>query len=188
MEISTAVADIELCPTNKGKSFLGISTMKGTITLRDEYLERIRYDILQKGSKRNEWSGTDLDKLYIVAIDDESIFFDTDWYNIILYGPSTEFYPPLSVPEITLDATLQHAIDIGWKEYLTEMHILRKNRSVIENDQRGIFYNQIPMKNVTAVMVRNRTNFYLMANPFAEDHINSSTILAEMADCTVGWV
>ncbi len=187
-EISTTVADIELYPTRKGKSYLGMSAMKQVITLREEYLERIKYDVLQKGSKRNDWSGFELDKLYVVAIDDESIFFDTDWYNIIMFGLATEFYPPLPIPEPTIDDTIQHAIDLGWKEYLTKMRILRNNRSVIEDNQRGAFFNEEAMKNVTAVMVRNRTNFYLMANPFSEDRINSPSILTEMADCIIGWV
>lgn len=187
-KINTAVADIELHPTKKGESYLGISAMKEVITSHGEYLERIRYDIVQKGSKRNDWSGTELDKLYLVAMDDESVFFDSDWYNIILFGPSNEFYPPLPVPEPTIDATIQHAIDLGWKEYLTRMRILRNNRSVIEDHQRGMFYNQAPMKNVTAIIVRNKTNFYLLANPFAEDRINSPNILTEMANCIIGWV
>lgn len=185
--VNTAVAEIELHPTQKGKSYLGITAMKEAISMPNEYSERIKYDILLKSSKRNDWVGTELDKPYLVAIDDPSTFFDTDWYNIILFGPSTEFYPPLPIPEPTIDATIQHAIDLGWKEYLTKMCILRNNRSIIEDHQRGIFYNQAPMKNVTAIMVRHQTNFYLIVNPFAEDRINCPNILTEMADCIVGW-
>jgi hypothetical protein len=186
--IRTAVADVELYPTKGDKSYLGISMTAVVISNHEEYLERIRYDVLQKSNKRTDWSGAELDKLYVVAIDDASIFFDPDWYNIALFGPSTEFYPPLPIPEPTIDAKIQHALDLGWKEYLTTMRILRNNRSVIEDHERGMFYSETALKNVTAIMVRNRNNnFYLLANPFAEDRINSPNIMTEMADCIIGW-
>jgi hypothetical protein len=187
LKISTTIADVELHPTQKGQSYLGIRAMKEVISEPSEYGERIKYDILQKSGKREDWAGPELDKLYIVAIDDFSWFFNIDRYNIELFGPTTCFYPPLPVPNPTIDATIQNALNLGWKDYLVRMGILRKGWSVIEDQQRGMFYTEARLRNVTAVLVRNQSTLYLLANPFAENRINNTSILAELADCSIGW-
>jgi hypothetical protein len=187
LTIRTAVADVELHPIERGQSFLGIRTTLEVVSEPPEYRERIRYDILQKSSKREDWKGTELDRLYIIAIDDFSWLFSLDTYNILLFGPSTEFYPPLPVPDPTIDFKIQNALDLGWKDYLEKMCILRRDRLVIEDHQRGMFYSETKLRNLTAVLVKHQDIFYLLANPFTEDRINSPHILVELADCVIGW-
>ncbi len=109
-------------------------------------------------------------------------------YNIELFGNSTEFYPPLPVPNPTITADVKKkALDLGWKGYLVKMHILRNNRSVIPDESRGKFFNEPKLKNATAVLVRHNFDMYLLANPFADTRINRLNILQELADCSVGW-
>jgi hypothetical protein len=186
-KISTTIADVELHPTEGGQSYLGIRAMKEVTSQSPDYPERIRYDIMQKSAKREDWVGPELDKLYIVAIDDFSWLFSIDTYNIELFGRITEFYPPLPVPNPTIDSTIQNALNLGWKKYLVRMGILRNGRSVIEDHQRGMFYTEARLRNVTAVLVRNQRALYLLANPFAENRINNPGILEELADCIIGW-
>jgi len=187
ISITTKIADIELHPAKKGKSYLGISTMLQAISEPEEYKERIRFDILQKSKKREDWTGDELSKFYIVAIDDNSMFFYIDRYNVDLFGHATYYCPPLPVPDITVDAMIDFALKHDWKEYLIKMCVLRNNRSVIPENKRGMLFTESAMKNVTAILVRHGSNFHLLANPFADEKINNANILSELKGCLVGW-
>jgi hypothetical protein len=187
MVITTMVADIELHPTKKAKSYLGISTMEQAIAEPPEYKERIKYDILQKSKKREDWTGNELDKFYIVAIDDNSLFFYIDRYNVELFGNATYYCYPLTVPEARIDSEIENAIKKGWEDYLKKMCVLCNNRSLIPENERGMFFTEPSMRNATAVLVRHRDGFYLLANPLAEGRINNHDVLAELKGCLVGW-
>jgi hypothetical protein len=187
IEIKTSAADIELIATGKGKSYMGIGTMKEAISEPPEYAERIKYDILNKSAKRKDWQGSELDKLYIVAIDDPSLMFYVDRYNAELFGNVTCFIPPLPVPNPTIDPPIQNALNRGWKDYLLKMCVLPNGRSVLPDNQRRLFFNEPLLENTTAVLVMHRNAFYLLANPFAENRINTVDVLADMADCFTGW-
>jgi hypothetical protein len=183
--ISTSVADIELHPTKRGKSYLEITTMMEAISQTPDYKEKIRYDIIQKSKKRDEWIGKELDRFYITGIDDSSWLFSIDTYNIELFGKAN--YYPISVPEAKINSKIENAIKNGWEDYLRKMCILRNNRSVIPEDERGMFFTEASMKNVTAILVRNKDRFYLLANPFAEETINNPDIFKEFKNCQIGW-
>lgn len=187
ISISIKIADIELHLTKKGKSYLGINTMLQAISEPPEYKERIKYDILQKSRKREDWTGDELSKFYIVAIDDDSMFFYIDRYNADLFGDATYYCPPLSVPDTTIDATIDYALKHGWKEYLIKMCVLRNNRSVIPENKRCMLFTEPAIKNVTAILIRHRSKFHLLANPFADEKINNANIIAELKGCLVGW-
>ena len=185
--VTTMVADIELHPTKKDKSYLGISTMKRAVSEPPDYKERIRYDILQKSEKREDWTDPELNKLYIVAIDDNALFFYIDRYNEELFGKATYYCYPLTVPEVKMDHDIKNAIKNGWEEYLKKMCVLCNNRSVIPENERGMFFTEPSMRNVTTILVKHRDNFYLLANPLAEERINNPDVLRELKGCSVGW-
>ena len=185
--ITTSVADIELHPTTKGKSYLGIGAMKEAIGVPPEYKERIRYDILQKSEKRDVWTGKELDKFYIVAIDDDSLMFYIDKYNGQLFGNATYYCYPLKVPDVKINSRIENAIKNGWEDYLKKMCVLRNDRSIIPENERGMFFVEPSMRNVTAVLVKHRDSFYLLANPVAEERINNPLILDELKGCLTGW-
>jgi hypothetical protein len=187
ISIHTSVADIELHPTKLGKSYLGIGTMLQAISEPPEYKERIRYDILQKSRKREDWTVDELSKLYIVAIDDNSMFFYVDRYNMELFGNCAYYSPPLAVPDIPISNMIGDAIKQGWKDYLIKMCVLRNDRSVISENERGMLFTEPSLKNVTAILVRHGKSFHLFANPFADEKINNANILMELQDCLTGW-
>ncbi|MGB9841616.1 MAG: hypothetical protein ACPLKZ_02700 [Candidatus Bathyarchaeales archaeon] len=185
--VSTSIADIELHPTKIGRSYLGITTIKEAISVPPDYKEKIRYEIIQKSKKRNEWTGKELEKFYIIGIDDASWLFDIDWYNIELFGKATEYCYPSPVPEVRIDSKIENAIKKGWEYYLRKMHILHNNRSVIPENERGMFFAEGSMKNLTAILVRGKNHFYLLANPFAEERINNLDIFEDFKNCQTGW-
>lgn len=185
--ITTSVADVELHPTKRERSYLGIINMMEAISQPADYKEKIRYDIIQKSKKRDKWIGKELDKFYIIGIDDSSWLFDIDDYNMELFGNATEYCDPLPVPEARIDSKIENAIKKGWEDYLRKICILRKNRSVIPENERGMFFTEDLMKNVTAILVRNKDSFYLLANPFAEDRINNPEIFKDFENCQIGW-
>lgn len=185
--ITTKYADIELHQTNKQRSFLGIGAMKEAISEPSDYGKRIRNDLLLKGKKREEWIGDELDKIYIVAIDDDALFFYIDRYNVVTFGHAGYYCYPLKVPEVELDPEIANAIKNGWEGYLKRMCILQNNRSVILKNERGLFFTEPLTKNISAVLVKHRNNFYLLANPLADKRINDPAILQEFRDCFIGW-
>jgi hypothetical protein len=187
ISVSTSIADIELHPTRMEWSYLGITTMKETISPPPDYEEKIRFEIIKKAKKRDKWTGEELERFYIVCIDDASWLFDTDTYNVELFGKTNYYCYPLSVPEVRTDDKIESAIKNGWEDYLRKMCILRNNRTVIPEDERGMFFTEESMKNITAVLVWGKGNFYLLANPFAEERINNPHIFEDFKNYKIGW-
>lgn len=185
--VTTAIADIELHPTNMGKSYFGIGTMKQAIGEPPDYKERIRYDVLQKSKKREKWVGRELDRFYIIGVDDNSLFFDIDRYNEDFFGAATYFVHPLPVPEAKMNSEIENAVNSGWAGYLKRMCVLRNDRTVIPDGNRGMFFNEPSMRNVTGILVMHRDTLYLLANPLAEKRTNNIGILTELKSCKVGW-
>lgn len=183
--ISTDYADIELHKTKKSKSYLGVFTMKEAIKEPSDYKERIRYDVLQKAQKREDWLGEELEKYYIVAIDDDSLFFYVDRYNMELFGHATTYLG--EVPKTVISSEIKQALKNSWEQYLRKMCVIRSNRTVIPEDRRGLFFTDPLTKNISAVLVKHRKAFYLLGNPFAEERINNSNILTELQNCLIGW-
>jgi hypothetical protein len=184
--IETNYVDVELHKTSKGRSYLGIGTMKEAISQAPDYKERIRFDILKKAEKRNEWIGDELDKYFIVAIDDNALAFSIDNYNVEFFGHATTYLSG-KVPRVNMSYDIEDAVKSGWEKYLITMCILPNKITVIPTDRRGLCLTDPLTKNITAILVRNRERFYLLANPFADPRINYSEILQDFKDCYIGW-
>jgi hypothetical protein len=180
-------ADIDLHPTKKDKSYLGISTMKEAISQPDNYRQRIRYDITSKAQKRSFWNGKELDCLFIIALKDNSWLFGIDEYNVDLFGHCHYYMPPLKPPIIEIETKLAQAIARGWKDYMTKICILNNDSSVIIENQRGMFFTEPILTNVTAIIVENKQRHFLLANPFADERINAPIVLQEVGNIITGW-
>jgi hypothetical protein len=180
-------ADIELHPTKQDKSFLGISTMKEAITQPENYKQRIMYDIITKAKKRSNWKGKELDPLFIVALKDNSWLFGIDEYNVELFGSCHYFMPPLIPPKVKVDDKIAAALAKGWNEYLTKMCVINNGQSVIPENQRGMLFTEPVLSNVTAFLVENKKRHFLLANPFAEEKINSPEIIKCFEGVISGW-
>ncbi len=185
--VHTTIAEVELHPTKMSKSYLGINTMEQAISEPTGYREKVRLDIKEKSKKREEWVGNELNKFYIVAIDDDTMFFYIDRYNMDLFGKSVGYSPPLIVPDANITPEIGKAMKNGWTDYLKRMCILPNNRCIIPEEERGLFFSEPLMRNVSAVMAHHNNGFYLLANPFAEERINSPAILQELRNCHLGW-
>jgi hypothetical protein len=185
--VQTTIAKVELHPTKIGKSYMGIGAMAQAIGEPLDYRDKVRDDIKEKSKKREEWIDNELDRFYIVAIDDDTMFFYIDRYNMELFGTSTYYTPPLAVPDAKITPQVEKAIKNGWTDYLQRMCVLPNNRCVILEENRGLFFSEPLMKNVSAVLVQHNNVFYLVANPFAEDGINSPDIFQELKNCSIGW-
>jgi hypothetical protein len=180
-------ADIDLHPTKRGKSYLGISTMKQAISQPENYKQRIRYDIKSKGQKRSYWKGKELDPLFIVALKDNSWLFGIDEYNVELFGHCHYYIPPLKPPKVEIDDKIAATLAKGWNEYLTKMCIINNGQSVIPENQRGMLFTEPVLSNVTAFLIENKQRHFLLANPFAEEKINSPEIIKCFEGVILGW-
>jgi hypothetical protein len=94
---------------------------------------------------------------------------------------------PLKVPDVSITEEIKQAIEVGWSDYLVKMAVLRNNRSIINERDRGLFFTEPRLRNVTGVLVRHRPDFYLLANPFAEALINDPAIISDFSNCKTGW-
>ena len=182
--IITSYAEIELHEAKKDKSHLGMGIFS-SFAEPSSYGERIKYDVLQKAKKRSKWVANELIKKYIVAIDDESTLFYQDKYNIKLFGHATHHLGV--IPDITLSREIKNAINNGWEKYLRKMNVLLNDKTVILEDNRGLFFTEPNTKNITALLVRNKNRYYLIANPFANSKINNPDIFNEFKNCITGW-
>jgi len=183
--IKTASLDVELHETKSKKSYLGGMTMHEAVTEPNDYRERIKFDVHQKAKKRNKWLKDELDKPYIIAIDDESMFFHLDRYNTELFGNATTWQS--RVPETGTNHEIEEAVKNGWKEYLEKMRILQIDRTVIPENERGLFFTDPSTKNVSAVLLMHQQKFHILANPLADSRINDPAILQDFTDCFSGW-
>jgi predicted house-cleaning noncanonical NTP pyrophosphatase (MazG superfamily) len=183
--IRTALVDVELHKTKFEESYFGGTTMYEAIGEPDDYRERIRLDVHQKAEKRKEWLKEELDRPYIIAIDDEAMFFHSDSYNTELFGNATTYQ--YRVPETGINHEIEEAVKNGWKEYLQKMRILQIDRTVIPENERGLFFTDPATKNVSAVLLMHQWRFYILANPFADGRINDPAIFRDFADCLSGW-
>jgi len=183
--IRTASIDVELHKTKFKESYLGGRTMVEAVSEPNEYGGRIRFDVHQKAKKRDKWREEELDKPYIIAIDSESMFFHLDRFNAELFGNATTYQR--RVPETKTNNEIEEAVKNGWKEYLEKMRILQVDRTVIPENERGLFFTDPLTKNVSAVLLMHQQTFYILANPLADTRINHPTILQDFADCFSGW-
>jgi hypothetical protein len=183
--IRTAFVDIELHETKRKESYLGGMTMHEAVSEPSDCGKRIKFDVRQKASKRNYWLKEELDKPYIIAIDDEAMFFHPDRYNVELFGNATTYQS--RVPETGTNHEIGEAVKNGWKEYLEKMRILQVDRTVIPENERGLFFTDPSTKNVSAVLLMHQQKFYILANPLAGSRINDPSILQDFADCIGGW-
>jgi len=91
------------------------------------------------------------------------------------------------IPDITLSREIKNAINNGWEKYLRKMNVLLNDKTVILEDNRGLFFTEPNTKNITALLVRNKNRYYLIANPFANSKINNPDIFNEFKNCITGW-
>ena len=183
--IRTAFADIKLYETKRKESYFGGVTMHEAVSEPSDYGKRIKFDVRQKARKRNSWLKEELDKPYIIAIDDEAMFFYLDRYNVELFGNATTGQS--RAPETRTNHEIEEAVKKGWKEYLEKMYILRVDRTVIPENERGLFFTDPSTKNVSSVLLMHQQKFYILANPLADNRTNDPTILQDFADCISGW-
>jgi predicted house-cleaning noncanonical NTP pyrophosphatase (MazG superfamily) len=183
--IRTPFLDVELHETKSKKSYLGGRTMNEAVGEPNDYRERIKFDVRQKAKKRNKWLEEERDKPYIIALDSESMFFHLDRFNAELFGNATTYQ--YRVPETKTNHEIEEAVKKGWKEYLRKMRILQVDRTVIPENERGLFFTDPATKNVSAVLLMHQQTFYILANPLADSRINDPTILQDFADCFCGW-
>lgn len=184
--IKTSQADIGLSKTNKGRSRLTMGTSKEAVEEPNDYKQRIKYDILKKAEKRKAWTGDELDKRYIIAVDDPTLGLVIDDYNFVFFGNAVTYLSG-RLPSVSRNSDINDAVKLGWTKYLERMFVLPSGSTVIPDSDRGICFTDPLTKNLTAIIVTNNKIFYLLANPFAEQKINSPDVMKVFRDCNTGW-
>jgi hypothetical protein len=180
--IETRLATVVLHAAKRNYSYLGMGVPAEAISEPPDYGERIRLDVINKGEKRSHWTGPELKTDYLVAIDDRSIFFYIDRYNMELFGDSVT-----GASEAALNYEIREAVKNGWEAYLRKMFVLKDNGTVIPEHKRGIFFTEPLSRNLTALLTHGGTGYYLLANPITEPMVNDPLLLQDFKDCRIGW-
>jgi hypothetical protein len=170
----------EVHPTRKlQRGYPGIIQTPVIEVPTEKWAEKLAEDICEKAKKRQAWTGEDLRKHYIVAVDCEQKYLDEDDVDLSLIGSTVTHWGNIPLPKIKLGADVQHAIMRGWKTFLEKKCVVPSGTTYLDPAKKGVLMTEPVTRNVSAVITRfaNGT-VYLLPNPFAFDEINDVGIQA----------
>jgi hypothetical protein len=147
----------------------------GIILPEEKLYQYIAFKIEDKAKKRENWSKSQKEIPYIIALDIQQDFIFPERLVSLLLGKRcyfTDSQPQYSEPSIVSDAKAR-----GWHEFLEKIGFSQQTPSPVT--QPGLLIsNEITSKNVTGIMAKIRGELHYLPNPFAEDQINSLDIHA----------
>jgi len=140
-----------------------------------EFVKIIRYRVGEKAKKRSKWTGDDLRKRYIIAIDSDQIFMDEDELSEALIGSGHCYQPPLKIPKRPIFPMITTATSSGWRAFLEKVHLIPLAQSII--DPYGCFITDSLTSNVSGVLLRVGSKVWFVPNPFADAQINDPNLV-----------
>jgi hypothetical protein len=161
-----------------GKRGYYAGCVTGAINIPDEkFKEEITFRVQEKAKKRMSWNETQQNKPYLVALDIQQLFMESQYLVSLLFGERCYFEPPLK-PKYTELPEVSEAKANGWQKLLEEVGFSKQICPII---QPGIFItNLFISQNVTGVIARIGGEIYCLPNPFAEKAINCSDLQQEI--------
>ncbi|WP_413171920.1 hypothetical protein [Anabaena azotica] len=161
-----------------GKRGYYAGCVTGAINIPDEkFKEEITFRVQEKAKKRMSWNETQQNKPYLVALDIQQLFMESQYLVSLLFGERCYFEPP-SKPKYTELPEVNEAKAHGWQKLLEEVGFSEQICPVI---QPGIFItNPFISQNVTGIIARIGGELYCLPNPFAEKSINCLDLQQEI--------
>ena len=146
------------------------------IILPEEKLyQHITSVIEDKAKKRENWSKSQKEIPYIIALDIQQDFIFPERLVSLLFGKRCHF--TVSQPQYSEPSIVSVAKARGWQEFLEKVGFNQQTQSPVT--QPGLLINnEITSKNVTGIIAKIRGELHYLPNPFAEEPINSLDIHA----------
>jgi len=162
--------------THLGKAFVGLVHSDVHKVPIEDWVEKLKEDVTEKAEKRTVWTGKDLEKFYVVAIDCEQISIERDDVDEALFGhriPNAN----LGLDGMARQKILVVGIKDEWKPFLLEKHIISRERIDPIPATSGVFFTEEVTRNVSGVIVRFASGgSYCLPNPFAYEAINNPNL------------
>jgi hypothetical protein len=167
VEVTIGGVSFRIVPCGMNKGYPGLVDSSVIVVPSHKYVKRLRYLVEKKAAKRSDWTGNDLKRPYIVAIDCEQVYLFEEDIDEALLGSRETYHciPPRLV---------EQAASKGWSEYLVEIHMIPADRTMFKSY--GLYLTRTLAQNVSGVLVRRDRNFWFTPNPFAYDEINAPSL------------
>ena len=182
ISIDTEGCNFEINESGLNRSYVGI-TKTGIIDVPiRKVVEKIRYDVIEKAQKRIYWKTNHPSIFYMVAIDCDQPFVDSDDIELALIGDRITIAESPVPIEIALPTKLARGVKKaskkGWEAFLKEQYIIPRDRTFLDISKKGIYFTKRVAKNVSGVLARFRVgDFHWIPNPFAYDEINDPNLV-----------
>ncbi len=180
----------EINRTDSGKGYPGIINTEVIKVPENILKENIKYWLIEKAKKRDDWGKEYLDYPYIIAFDCEEWSIDDITINELLYGQRTEIaalsalgkkYEQWKEKEwngiindkenkIPKWKEIEKARKEGWGELLVKEALIPMDYTYLTKE--GIYLSEPKMKNVSGAIFRKDERVFYFPNPFACDEIN----------------
>ena len=150
-----------------------VSISPGLFTDRIRFLVSDR--IYGKANKREDWSGSDLSRFYVIAINCGQLLVQEEYAIEALLGQRASYtcFPTRNaIPKDLVEEVARRS----WRTFLERVHIIPKGRTSFISQ--GVYLTEPVCKNVSGVLVymRNRDSACFIPNPFAFEEICDSRL------------
>ncbi len=176
VEIETIFGKLILDKNPKYKNICAIRSPPMCIDSK-RVVERLNFDLDKKASKREKWEKRHLGKFYIIAFDFHNFQYDDIFVYQTLFGNSHQVCPPFKIPPFKGNDEINEAIKLGWKDYLLEKFVIPNNQVYIPISERGSYFTNPKLKNVSGLLCKFGERAYFTPNPFAYKEINDTDLL-----------
>jgi len=168
-QITAEEVVFSVSPSNHPTGFVRLVNY-ALVTVPDfMYVSRLRFLVALKARKRQSWTGVDLSKPYVIAIDTEQTYFEEDHLTEAVLGYTvTEHISP--------DPKVQVASQCGWLQFLRSKYLIVDDRIYVASF--GIFLSDPACENVSGVIVKKNQDVWFEPNPFAAQSINDPRLVS----------
>jgi len=165
----------DVFPSGLGKGYPGMVTTDAFQVPTQEYTKIIQYRVSEKSKKRLKWTGDNLDKRYVVAIDSDQITMNEVELYAALIGWGNSFQPPLRIPQRPIPPAIKNAANSGWRAFLENVHLIPLGQTII--DPYGCYLTDPVIANTSGVLLRVGSKLWFVPNPFADPQINDPNLV-----------
>jgi len=177
IRITVDDAVFDVFPSGLGKGYPGMVNTDAFVVPTQQIIQIIQYRVNEKAKKRLKWTGDNLNKRYIVAIDcDQVTVDDFELYPALIgVGNYYQGIPPAQpIPPAITDAA-----NSGWRAFLESVDLIPLGHTII--NPYGCYLTDPLAANVSGVLFRVGSKLWFVPNSFADPQINDPKILQFLA-------
>jgi hypothetical protein len=177
LHITVNGAIFDVFPSDIGKSYPGMVSTDAFQVPTQQLIQIIQYRLSEKAKKRVKWTGDNLNKRYIVAIDcDQITVNDFELYPALIGWGN---YYELKIPVQPIPPAITNAANSGWRTFLESVHLIPLGQTLI--NPYGCYLTDPLAANVSGVLFRVGSKLWFVPNPFAYTQINDTKLLQFLA-------